>query len=118
LIRAVDRAGHESQPTAVQVQLATPEDAKAQQLQMTGRITGVALHAGQPQPGMTVTLDDGKVPPVQTDDQGRFSFAAVPAGKHKVVAAGVIRNRTRQAEAEFTIEPAAPQATTLRLTLE
>ncbi|MBI3462608.1 MAG: carboxypeptidase regulatory-like domain-containing protein [Planctomycetes bacterium] len=118
LIRAVDRAGPPSELSTVQVKIATTEDVKAQQLQATSRVTGIALHAGQPQPGMTVTLDDGKVPPVQTDDQGRFSFAAVPAGKHKVVAAGVIRNRTRRAEAEFTIEPATPQATALRLTLQ
>jgi len=118
LIRAVDRAGHQSDLSTVLVRIGTTDEAAAQELQKTSRVTGVALYAGQPQSGVTVTLDEGKVPPLQTDEQGRFNFPAVPAGKHKLVAAGTIRNRERRAEAEFTIEGTATQATMLRLTLQ
>lgn len=59
---------------------------------------------------MTLANEAGKsVAQVKTDARGNFLVAAIPPGKYKVKATGVVRNKQRSAETTVTVEP-PPQA--------
>jgi hypothetical protein len=66
-----------------------------------------ALAAAPPEP----------IAPVATNDQGAFSFDRVPPGKYKLIAEGVVRNKTRRAETEVTVDPAPTAIRPLQLEL-
>lgn len=118
LVRATDQLGNEGQPARVPVQVAPPSEA-AEAQQMFAEVAGTVVYGRQPQSGIKVTLRPEATPPpaageedsaeglrtAVTDDQGRFRFAEVPAGKFVVGAAGVVRNKPRQVDTTITIEP-------------
>ena len=55
---------------------------------------------------------------VRADDDGLFLFSKMPQGKYKLRAEGIIRNKTRKAELEITIDEQTPFKPAPRLKLE
>jgi hypothetical protein len=135
LVRAKDKVGNVSEvDSSASVRLLSAETIAAELRRATNRVTGAVQYGRSGFGGVTVRLEalppDPTAPPmpvtatpaepiapVATDDQGSFLFERVPPGKYKLTAEGVVRNKTRRAEAEVTVEPAPTAVRPLRLEL-
>ncbi len=133
LVRATDKVGNVSDvDSSGSVRLMSPEVIAAELRRATNRVIGAVRYGKSGFGGITVRLealppDSAAAPapaenlepiaPVATDDQGAFAFDRVPPGKYKLIAEGVVRNKTRRAETELTVEPAPIAVRPLRLEL-
>lgn len=136
LVRAKDQVGNESDiNSSATVRLMTPEALAEERRRATNRVIGTLRYGNAGFAGITVRLEalppaaDAAAPappsplppepiaPVSTNDQGAFSFDRVPPGKYKLTAEGVVRNKTRRAETEVTVEPAPTALRPLQLEL-
>ncbi|MDZ4782199.1 MAG: hypothetical protein SGJ19_18280 [Planctomycetia bacterium] len=135
LVRATDKVGNVSEvDSSASVRLLSPETIAAELRRATNRVSGAVQYGRSGFGGVMVRLEAlppdpaaplipvGATPlepiaPVATDDQGSFLFDRVPPGKYKLTAEGVVRNKTRRAEAEVTVEPAPTAVRPLQLEL-
>lgn len=135
LVRAKDKVGNESAVnSSAVVRLMTKETLAAERQRATNRVSGTLLYGNSGFAGINVRLESlpadpaeastapaaappAPIAPVATDEQGTFLFDRVPPGKYKLTAEGVVRNKTRRAEAEVTVDPAPTAVRPLRLEL-
>jgi hypothetical protein len=134
LVRAKDQVGNESEiNSSATVRLMTPEALADERRRATNRVIGTLLYGNSGFPGIQVRLEalppeaadaaalaaapPEPIAPVATNDQGAFSFDRVPPGKYKLIAEGVVRNKTRRAETEVTVDPAPTAIRPLQLEL-
>lgn len=112
-VRTTDRVGNKSVDSKTVLSILSEQDWQEKLKSLTQELTGTVLYSDNPLPEAKVTLEDEKGVVVQrtnTDERGAFRFLGVQAGKYKVVAIGVMKNRPRKAEQniEVGVSPAPP----------
>lgn len=118
IVRATDRVGNNSEESKTVLTILSEQDWQAKLKSTTHDLSGTVSYSDDPLPNAKVTLEDekgGMVNATKTDERGAFRILGVPAGKYKVVAIGVMKNRPRKAEQP--IEVGGPQAPPMRLRL-
>ena len=115
-VRATDRVGNNSEESKMVLSILSEQDWQTKLKSATHELSGTVLFSDDPLPNAKITLEDEKgvvVNATKTDDRGAFRFPKVQAGKYKVVAIGVMKNRPRKAE-QF-VDVGGPLAPPLRL---
>ncbi len=106
LVRASDRVGNVSEFLPLKGLIIAGTGTEGGET--TNTVTGVVQFGKRNLEGFEVTLQ-GEPPlelaPVISDAQGRFAIKKVPAGKYKVAARGIVRNKVSTAEVEITVKP-------------
>ncbi len=118
IVRATDRVGNISEESKTVLTILSEQDWKAKLKSTTHDLSGRVSYSDDPLPNAKVTLEDEKgvvVNATKTDERGAFRFLGVQAGKYKVLAIGVMKNRPRKAEQP--VEVGGPQAPPMRLRL-
>jgi hypothetical protein len=118
-VRATDRAGNSSDDSKTVLSIVSEQDWEQKLKSGSQELTGTVLYSDNPMTNAKVTLEDEKgvvVHKTNTDERGTFRVSGVQAGKLKVVAIGVVKNRPRKAEQ--TVEVTAPPAPPVRLRLQ
>lgn len=120
LIRATDAVGNESDFTKIKCHVVTLDQANGHGTGEMSRLLGTVFFGPDPLPAAKLTLAGDpkvKLDPVVSDEHGNFTFAAVPLGKYKLTAEGLIHNKKRKAEQDVTIE-AGLNPTPVKITLK
>ena len=147
LVRATDKAGNPSEYGRLVAVLSSLEELERQRAAVRITLRGAVEFEKGPVPGAKVSLEfvepapkaagaqaansakaEGAnsqteantaptFQPVQTDDQGLFTFSKVPPGKFKLKAEAIIRNKTRKAELDIVIDEQTPFKPAPRLKL-
>lgn len=118
LVRATDAVGNESDYKKIKCHVITLDQAKLES--ETVRLIGTAFFGTDPLPGAKLSLagdPNAKIPPVVADDHGNFTFPAVPPGKYKLTAQGLIHNKNRKADEDITVA-AGPNPPPVKITLK
>ncbi|MEI8019537.1 MAG: carboxypeptidase-like regulatory domain-containing protein [Schlesneria sp.] len=108
LVRAIDRVGNVGEVTKVKIKAFTAEEMKEQNSTPIS-VSGTVKYGGQPMSGIRVSAESAggpKLDSVETDEKGNFRLNGLTPGKWMVQAKGVVRNKTRTANAELEIKPA------------
>jgi hypothetical protein len=117
--RATDRVGNKSEDSKTVLSIFSEQEWQQQSKSSTQELTGTILFSDDPLSDAKVALEDEKGAVVQrtkTDERGFFRIPSVPAGKYKVTAIRVVKNRPRIAEQ--TVEISAPPSPPIRLRLQ
>ncbi len=147
LVRATDKAGNQSEYGRVVAVLSSPEDLERQRAAVRVTLRGAVEFEKGPVPGAKVSLEfvepapkaagtpaansekaggdksqttalpSATFQPILTDDQGLFAFSKVPPGKYKLKSEAIIRNKTRKATLDITIDEQTPFKPAPRLKL-
>jgi hypothetical protein len=123
LVRATDQVGNAGPYKSVKMLVVTEQEATKLRQAMKVRLTGSVVYGNAPQSGVQIRLEAPdapeapKIAPVSTDDRGLFAFPAVPPGKYKLTAVGVVRNKERKVEQDVIIDPAPARPKPIRIEL-
>lgn len=108
LVRATDAVGNVAKPIPLSFVAVTEADRMAELAMKKRPLAGLVTYLGKPVPNAIVRLDMemGKpIPPVRTDERGRFVFADRLPGRYLVSARALVKNRNREDEVEIEIKP-------------
>jgi Carboxypeptidase regulatory-like domain len=108
LVRAIDRVGNVGEVTRAKIKFLTAEEMKEQNSSPIS-VSGTVKYGGQPLSGIRVSAESAggpKLESVETDEKGNFRLNGLTPGKWTVSAKGIVRNKTRTANAELEIKPA------------
>lgn len=113
LVRAKDKVGNESETLPIDLIMSPKPPVK------TYRIAGTVSFENEGREDVKVTLEGGpERKPITSEPGGVFRFDDLPAGKYKVKAEGVFKNKTRRAEQALEIAADANQVPPVRLVLK
>ena len=105
LVRTTDAVGNEGEFKKIKCHVVTLDQAKLES--ETVRLMGTVFFGSDPLPNADLSLAGDpnlKIPPVTADEHGNFTFPAVPPGKYKLSAKGLIHNKNRKADQDITVE--------------
>ncbi|HTN74911.1 MAG TPA: carboxypeptidase-like regulatory domain-containing protein [Pirellulaceae bacterium] len=106
LVRASDRVGNVSDFMPLKGLIIASTGAEGGDT--TNTITGLVQFGKKNLEGFEVTLTSEPpvvLAPALTNARGQFTIKGVPAGKYKVIAQGVVRNKVSRGEVEITVKP-------------
>jgi hypothetical protein len=99
-----DRVGKQTMREAPITVLPPARVAEMNQL-VTGTVQGVVRMGSSFQPdGVTVRIQNSDIPPSVTQDNGRFRFDRVPAGKYTLVARGPVHGYIKQGQIDIELK--------------
>jgi hypothetical protein len=119
LVRATDRAGNKSLVTKSSVEIVSKQEWDEKQSNAVQELSGAVTYSDDPMTNAKVWLENEKgeiAYRTTTNERGAFRFANVQAGKYKLVALGVVKNRPRKAERPIEVLP--PPAPVARVRLQ
>ena len=119
LVRATDRAGNKSLVTKSSVEIVSKQEWDEKQSNAVQELSGAVTYSDDPMTNAKVWLENEKGETAYrttTNERGAFRFANVQAGKYKLVALGVVKNRPRKAERPIEVLP--PPAPVARVRLQ
>jgi Carboxypeptidase regulatory-like domain len=101
LVRATDLAGNKSEDFKSVLTIISEQEWQTNLKSATYEITGTVLYVDTSLPNAKITIENEKGATLQTtktDENGAFRILGLQAGKYKIVAIGVMKNRPRKAE--------------------